>query len=101
MSQNGIYMVSPLSEQVPNSLGLKGPSHGDFAVLGQICAKIIANVMRLKSLLVAFTHTQNAPVRGRYQMNLPGGVKHNILGVIIEDNSVKREQLAKIFQVSI
>jgi len=38
---------------------LKGLRHEDFAILGQFCAN---------SLLIAFTHTQNAPtkLRGRY-----------------------------------
>ena len=38
---------------------LKGLRHEDFDILGQFCAN---------SLLIAFTHTQNAPtkLRGRY-----------------------------------
>ena len=35
---------------------LKGLGHEDFAVLGQFCVKF-------KSLLSAFTHAQNAPVK--------------------------------------
>ena len=38
---------------------IKGASHEDFAVFHRFRTKIIS----------AFTHTQNALVRGRYQMN--------------------------------